>query len=92
MMDIVAKIFFGAPERQPYLVHFANTVIRPPRPWTKLEVINPAITPKMVGEKGAILDILARSPQKEFVHIEVQNESFAAFLQRTLPIRGWRRS
>ena len=80
--DVVFKIFFAARERRHLLMDFANTLSQWDVPVVSLEVINPAVTPEMIQQKGVILDIAALTAAKDHIQIEMQARSHPYFLER----------
>lgn len=80
--DVVLKIFFAARERRHLLMDFANTLLQLDGLIVSLEVINSAVTPEMIQQKGVILDIAALTAAKEHLQIEMQVRSHPYFLER----------
>ena len=72
--DYAFKRIFGSEEGKEALIGFLNAVLKPPpgRELVKLDLLDREIDPKYLLDRGARLDVLARTEQGTLINIEVQ--------------------
>ncbi|MBP89965.1 MAG: hypothetical protein CMJ64_25195 [Planctomycetaceae bacterium] len=71
-VDFAFKLVFGGPDHPRITIHFLNSVLRPPRPITSVEILNPIQERDRSDAKLAILDVLAQDADDRRYNIEMQ--------------------
>ena len=83
-LDVVFKILFASPEAKDCLISLLTAVLHPAVPITDVEVLNPEIAKEAIGDKGVVLDLLARLADGTEVDVEMQVDRRAGFRKRLL--------
>jgi predicted transposase/invertase (TIGR01784 family) len=83
-LDIVFKMLFGAPDSRDQLTSLISAVLRPARPITDVQVLNPEVRKEDVTSKGIALDVLVQLDGGMRVDVEMQTYRAPAFRERAL--------
>jgi predicted transposase/invertase (TIGR01784 family) len=83
-LDLVFKLLFASPEGEAALLSLLNAILRPPRPFQRVRVLNAEVLPDAVGDKYAVLDLLVLLDDEFYVNLEMQTASRLAFRERVL--------
>jgi predicted transposase/invertase (TIGR01784 family) len=70
--DIMFKMIFGDQNHTNIFVHFLSSVIKPKFPIKSVKIMSPEPPVECIGERGARLDIVATTDNKEIINIEIQ--------------------
>jgi predicted transposase/invertase (TIGR01784 family) len=84
--DYAFKRIFGSEEGKEVLISFLNAVLKPPsgQELVDLELIDREMDPAYILEKGARLDVLARTSDGTLINIEIQVANQYNINKRTL--------
>ncbi|MDR1236459.1 MAG: Rpn family recombination-promoting nuclease/putative transposase [Holosporaceae bacterium] len=82
--DVMFKIILGDPRHKNLLIHFLNCAIKSEDPIADVEITNCELTPEYLGQKGARLNIKAKTGGGELINIEVQREPDKHMTTRSL--------
>jgi predicted transposase/invertase (TIGR01784 family) len=81
--DHIAKLLLSNTESKDVLEYFLSVILKAPMDeFQDMQILNPHLIPEYAGEKEFIVDVLIRTKSGTRVHVEIQVNPQASFLDR----------